>query len=134
MTMINLLGILGIADAYAADATNAAVAATTAAATTTATTPSTGQGLLSMLPMLIILVLFMYFMVIRPQSKRAKEHRNLLSGLQVGDEIVIAGGILGRIEKISDNFIVLNIAENTNISVQKNSILSCVPKGTMKSV
>jgi len=121
MTILNFL----VADAYAVGAT---------AATTTTAAPSTGQGLLSLLPMLGILVVFMYFMVIRPQSKKVKEQRTLLAGLQSGDEIMTIGGVLGRIEKITDSFIVLNIAEGVNVSVQKNAVASCMPKGTMKGV
>lgn len=117
---MSLLSLIGISDALAD--------------TATATTQSTGQGLLSFLPMLILLVLFMYFMVIRPQTKRAKEHKSLIGGLQKGDEIVTVGGILGKIEKVADNFVQLSIADNVTITVQKNAIGACVPKGTIKSV
>ena len=96
-------------------------------------TPSTAQGILSMLPMLAILFLFMYFLVIRPQSKRAKEQKKLMDNMQKGDEVMTIGGILGKIEKITDDFVVLNIAENTNITLRKNSIANVVPQGTIKS-
>jgi len=99
-----------------------------------ASSPSTAQGLMSILPMIILLVLFMYFMVIRPQSKRAKEHKNLIGNLQKGDEVVTIGGILGKIEKINDDLMVLSIAENTSITIQKGAIASVVPRGTMKTV
>ena len=99
-----------------------------------ASEPSTTQGLISMLPMLAILVLFMYFVIIRPQSKRTKDHKNLIDSLQRGDEITTIGGILGKIEKISDDFVVLNIAENINITVQKSAISNVVPRGTIKSM
>jgi len=105
-----------------------------AIASGTAAAPSTTQGILSMLPMIAILVLFMYFMVIRPQSKRTKDQKKLMDSLQKGDEVMTIGGILGKIEKITDSFIVLNIAENTNITIQKNSIANVVPRGTVKSV
>lgn len=105
-----------------------------ALAATTATTPSTSQGIISMLPMIAILILFMYFMVIRPQSKRAKEHKKLMDNLQKSDEVITIGGILGKIEKITDDLIVLNVAENTNITVQKSSISNVIPRGTIKSV
>jgi preprotein translocase subunit YajC len=104
------------------------------AAAAPAAAPTSTQGLLSLLPMLLILVFFMYFMIIRPQSKRAKEHKTLVSSLQKGDEVMTAGGILGKIEKIGDDFIVLNIAEGININVQKHSISTVVPRGTIKSV
>lgn len=100
----------------------------------TTTTPSTSQGIISMLPMIAILILFMYFMVIRPQSKRTKDHKKLMDGLQKGDEVITIGGVLGKIEKITDDLIALNIAENTNITVQKSSISNVVPRGTIKSV
>ena len=96
--------------------------------------PSTGQGLMSMLPLLVILVLFMYFMIIRPQSKRAKEQKNLISSLQKGDEAMTIGGILGKIEKISDDYITLSIAEGVNIQVQKNAVSGVLPRGTIKSI
>jgi preprotein translocase subunit YajC len=105
-----------------------------ALAATATTAPSTSQGIISMLPMIAILILFMYFMVIRPQSKRTKEHKKLMDSLQKGDEVITIGGILGKIEKITDDLIVLNIAENTNITVQKSSISNVVPRGTIKSV
>jgi preprotein translocase subunit YajC len=116
---MSILSLIGISDALA---------------DTTAATQSAGQGLLSFLPMLVLLVLFMYFMVIRPQTKRAKEHKNLMSGLQKGDEVVTVGGLLGKIEKVADNFVQLNIAENVTITVQKSAIGTCVPKGTIKSI
>jgi preprotein translocase subunit YajC len=100
----------------------------------TAAAPSTTQGLMSMLPMIAILVLFMYFMIIRPQSKRSKDHKSLMENLQRGDEVMTAGGILGKIEKITDDFIVLNIAETTDITIQKNSVTNIMPRGTIKSV
>ncbi len=100
----------------------------------TAAAPSTTQSLMSTLPIIVILVLFMYFMIIRPQSKRTKDHKNLISGLQKGDEVMTIGGILVKIEKIEDDLLVLNIAEHTNIIVQKSAVASIVPRGTMKAV
>ena len=96
-----------------------------------ASTPSTTQGLIQMLPMIILLVLFMYLTVIRPQSKRAKDHKNLISNLQKGDEVVTVGGILGRIEKINDDLLVISIAENTQVTIQKSAIANIVPRGTI---
>lgn len=91
-------------------------------------------GGLPLVVMLVVFVLFMYFAVWRPQSKRAKEQRNLLGSLAKGDEVMTAGGILGRISKISDNYIVLAIAENTEITMQKSSVVNALPKGTLKSI
>jgi len=116
---MNILAFFGITDAFADAATTAA--------------PTGSQGLMSFLPMLVILVLFMYFLVIRPQTKRAKEQRNLLASLKKGDEVISSGGILGKIEEVSDDFIVLTIAEKVNIRVQKGAILGFMPKGTIKS-
>lgn len=127
---MTILSIFGIADAIAGTAATSAPAASAAAGAA----PASGQGgFLSMLPLLLILVVFMYFMVIRPQSKRVKEHRSLVTSLKVGDEVVTAGGILGRIEKMDENYMSLNIAEGTVIRVQKNSVAGSVPKGTMKA-
>ncbi|KPJ67221.1 MAG: hypothetical protein AMJ43_04945 [Coxiella sp. DG_40] len=113
---MNILSFLGIANAYAAN-----------------TAATTRQNLISILPMFIILVLFMYFIIIRPQSKRAKEHRELMASLKTGDEVVTSGGLLGRINKISDNFIVLEIAKGVEITMQKASIAATLPKGTIES-
>ncbi|MFA6408568.1 MAG: preprotein translocase subunit YajC [Gammaproteobacteria bacterium] len=115
---MNILALFGIANAYAADAA----------------APAPQGSLLSMLPLFLILIFFMYFMVIRPQMKRAKEQRTLVGSLKVGDEVLTTGGILGRIEKINNDFILLAVSENMNIKVQKNAVAGCVPKGTIKSV
>src|ERR1700733_5964880 len=78
--------------------------------------------------------LLFYFILWRPQAKRAKEHQTLISSLNVGDEVVTSGGLLGKINSQSSDFVVLSIAEGVNVVVQKSSISSTVPKGTMKSV
>lgn len=101
------------------------------AGTTTAAGDPAKSGWFSVLPMLILLVAFMYLMVIRPQSKRAKEQKALMSNLKKGDEIVTIGGILGKIEKINDNFIVISVAEGVEITIQKNAIANILPKGTI---
>ena len=75
----------------------------------------------------------MYFLIIRPQSKRAKEHRELMASLKTGDEVVTSGGVLGKINKISDNFIVLEIAKDVEITMQRSSVAASLPKGTIKS-
>lgn len=89
-------------------------------------------GLLGMLPLLLIFVLF-YFMLIRPQTKRAKEHKNMVATLAKGDEIVTNGGLLGRISEVGDSFLTLTIAEGVQVKVQKQSVATLVPKGTMKA-
>jgi len=91
-------------------------------------------GGFSFLMMMGILVFFMYFVIWRPQTKRAKEQRDLLSSLAKGDEVVTAGGILGTISKISDNYVVLTLSDHVEITMQKSSIVSALPKGTLKSI
>lgn len=75
----------------------------------------------------------MYFMIIRPQSKKAKEHASLLDALSKGDEVVTNGGILGKIVKLGDNFIELKVSDSSNIKIQRHAISTVMPKGTMKS-
>ncbi|WP_136254025.1 preprotein translocase subunit YajC [Onishia niordana] len=79
-------------------------------------------------------VLIFYFLLWRPQAKRAKQHKQLISGLSTGDEVVIGGGMLGRITKVNEEFISMEIAEGTEINVQKNAVASVLPKGTIKSI
>ena len=108
---------------------------TNAFADTAAAGAQTGaQGLLSFLPMLVIFGLFMYLMIIRPQQKRAKDHRDLISKMQKDDEVITVGGIIGKIEKLSDEYITLSIANGVNINVQKSAISSVLPKGTMSGI
>ena len=92
-----------------------------------------GMDLVSMLPLVLMFVL-LYFLLIRPQSKRAKEHRAMLSTLQKGDEVVTAGGTLGKITHVGEQFVTLEIAPNTEVQVQKPSVQTLLPKGTIKSV
>ena len=89
-----------------------------------------GDTLMGMLPIVLMFVI-LYFVMIRPQMKKAKEHRTMLDGLQKGDE-VIAVGILGKIEKIADNYVSLEIAPNTTIQVQRQAVTTLLPKGTIK--
>ena len=88
-------------------------------------------------PTLFLLFGFMiliYFLMIRPENKRRKTHQEMLSSLEVGEEIVTAGGILGKISKITDQYLELSISDNTKIKVQKTSIPAVLPKGTLKSI
>lgn len=92
-------------------------------------------GGISMIMMFGIFFLFAYFAIWRPQSKRAKEQQNLLSSLAVGDEVVTIGGILGRITKMKDQYLVINLnTEGSDIVVQKSSVATVLPKGTLKSI
>lgn len=91
------------------------------------------NDLASFLPLIVIFVLF-FFMIIRPQMKQAKEQRNMIAALQKGDEVVTTGGIVGKVTKVTEAFVVLEIAPETEISVQKHAIQSALPKGTIKSI
>jgi preprotein translocase subunit YajC len=89
-------------------------------------------GLMSVLPLIIIFVIF-YFLLIRPQMKRAKEHKKLVSELGNGDEVVTNGGLLGRITHVGESFVTVELADNVQIKVQKHAVASVMPKGTIKS-
>jgi preprotein translocase subunit YajC len=94
--------------------------------------PAAGGGLLSFLPLIVIFVVF-YFLLIRPQTKRAKEHRQLVEKLAVGDEVVTNGGILGKVTHVGDSFVTVELADNVKIKLQKHAVASVVPKGTIKT-
>lgn len=83
---------------------------------------------------LIGFVVIFYLMIWRPQAKRAKEHKNLMSSLQKGDEVVTTGGIAGRISKVSDDFVVLEVSDNVELKFQKVAIAATLPKGTLKAI
>ena len=88
---------------------------------------------ISLLVMMVLFFAVFYFMAIRPQMKRAKEHRALLSGLSKGDEVLTNGGIAGRIEDLGESFVTVEIASGVSIKVQKNAISAVLPKGSLKS-
>ena len=90
-------------------------------------------GFIGFLPIVLMFVL-LYFLMIRPQMKRAKETKSMIEALQKGDEVITAGGVLGRITKLSDAYITLEIAPNMEINVQKAAIQVLLPKGTIKSI
>ena len=87
-------------------------------------------GFMSFLPMIALFVIF-YFLLIRPQQKRQKEHKNMVSGLAKGDEIVTMGGVLGKITAVDDNFVTVEIAKGVEIKVQRMSVQATMPKGTV---
>jgi preprotein translocase subunit YajC len=89
-------------------------------------------ALAQFLPLILIFVVF-YFLLIRPQMKRAKEHKQLVAGLSKGDEVVTNGGMLGKIAELNDSFVTLELAEGVHIKLQRHAIASVMPKGTMKS-
>jgi preprotein translocase subunit YajC len=108
----------------------------TAYADTAAAVPAAQPqpGGMSLIPMIVVFFLFIYFAVWRPQSKRAKEQQSLMGSLAKGDEVMMAGGILGRISKLTDKYITLAVANNVEIVMQKSSVVTILPKGTLKSV
>ena len=91
------------------------------------------DGTFSLLMVAAIFVLF-YFMLIRPQNKRAKEHRELVGKIQKGDEIVTSGGLLAKVTAVDEQFIKAIIAEGVEICIQRNSVTTVLPKGTFKSL
>jgi preprotein translocase subunit YajC len=90
-------------------------------------------GLMSFLPIILMFVL-LYFLMIRPQMRRAKEHKTMVDALQKGDEVVAVGGLIGRIVELSDQYATLEIASETKIMVQRPAIQTLLPKGTIKSI
>jgi preprotein translocase subunit YajC len=92
-----------------------------------------GGDIMTFLPMIAIIVVF-YFLLIRPQQKRAKETKAMLEALQKGDEIVTAGGVVGRISKLTDAYATVEIADNVEVTVQRNAISLVLPKGTIKAL
>ena len=96
--------------------------------------PAGCAGGTSQFGLIAVMFLVMYFLLIRPQQKRAKEHKNLVESLSKGDEVVTSGGILGKITKVTDDFVVVEISNNLEIKLQKGSVQATLPKGTIKSV
>lgn len=86
-----------------------------------------------LLPLILLFVVF-YFLLIRPQQKRAKEHKSMVGGLSKGDEVITQGGLVGRITKVNDDFVTLEVAENTQVIVQKASVQTTLMKGTIKNL
>src|SRR5258705_10076735 len=86
--------------------------------------------------MLLIVLMFgvLYFMMIRPQMKRAKEHKTMIEALQKGDEVISGGGILGRVTKISESYVTLEVAQGVEMLLQRSAIQVVLPKGTIKNI
>lgn len=85
----------------------------------------------SMIPLLLMFGV-LYFVMIRPQMKRQKEHKNMIEALSKGDEVVIAGGLIGKIAKMGESFLHVEVANNVEIQVQRSSVIQVLPKGTFK--
>ena len=98
-----------------------------------ATGSSPGSDIMAFLPMIAIIVVF-YFLLIRPQQKRAKETKAMLSALQKGDEVVTAGGVVGKIAKLGEAYADIEVAPNVAITVQRSAISLLLPKGTIKGL
>ncbi|MEO6927363.1 MAG: preprotein translocase subunit YajC [Rhodanobacter sp.] len=97
--------------------------------------PASAQGGgMQLILMMVVLFGLMYFMMIRPQMKRQKEHRALISALAKGDEIVTNGGLAGRVEEVGETFITVEIAANVRVKLQKGAVQQVLPKGSLKSV
>ena len=101
----------------------------------TATPPAGPSGFDPvMLIMMVGMFAFMYFFIIRPQRKRQKEHQNLVSSLAKGDEVVLTSGLLGRVVKVDDNYVVVETGNNIELKFQKVAVHAVLPKGTIKSI
>jgi len=86
--------------------------------------------------LILIVLMFgvLYFLMIRPQMKRAKEHKTMIEALQKGDEVVAAGGVLGRVTRINENYVTLEVSSNVEIQIQRSAVQLVLPKGTIKNI
>ena len=96
-----------------------------------AATPSGANGLMSFLPLVLMFVV-LYFIMIRPQMKRQKEHKAMIDALAKGDEIITAGGFLGKVSKLGDGFLSIEIANGVEVQMQRSAVIQVLPKGTIK--
>lgn len=110
------------------------LAADSGSSASAGTSGGTGSSAMAQGLLLVAFAVIFYFLILRPQNKRAKEHQQLVTGLQKGDEVITTGGLLGRITRVADNFFIVAIAENVEVPVQKQAIATTVPKGTLKSI
>ncbi len=106
---------------------------TVQAAAETAPATSSSSGIDTIVMMVLFAVVF-YFLLIRPQSKRAKEHKSMIESIQKGDEVVTNGGIIGKVSKITDGFMILNVAQGVEMKFQKHAVTASLPKGTIKEI
>ena len=93
--------------------------------------PSAQSGFASLIPLILIFVIF-YFLLLRPQIKRATEHKKMVGSLSKGDEVVTNGGLLGRITKVDESFVSVEVADGVVVKLQKNAVSSLMPKGTFR--
>lgn len=99
--------------------------------TAAAASPASGSGLTSILFLVVFFAIF-YFLILRPQNKRQKEQRNMVSNLAKGDEVVTSGGLVGKIVDLDDQFLELEISEGIKVKIQRFAVSACLPKGTLK--
>jgi preprotein translocase subunit YajC len=92
------------------------------------------MGSLTTFAPIIIMFVVMYFIMIRPQQKRQKEMKTMMDALGKGDEVITVGGVLGRVSKVSDAYVTIEVAAGTEIVVQKNAVTTLLPKGTLKAL
>jgi preprotein translocase subunit YajC len=92
-----------------------------------------GGGIQSLIFMGVLFLVF-YFLLIRPQAKRAKEHKKMVEALAKGDEVVTNGGVLGKVTKVGDDFVVIEVAQGVELNVQRQSVAALMPKGTAKNI
>lgn len=90
------------------------------------------SALMQFLPLVLIFVVF-YFLLIRPQSKRAKEHAAMVAALEVGAEVATSGGILGKVVALADQYLTIEIADGVHVKVQRQTVSQVLPKGTIKN-
>ena len=93
-----------------------------------------GGGMLMELPLIALVIAIFYFVVSRPQTKRTKEQKSMIEALQKGDEVVTSGGELGRVTKLTGNYLILEVSPNVEVILQKTAIQTLLPKGTLKSI
>jgi preprotein translocase subunit YajC len=98
-----------------------------------AATSGAQSGLMSFLPLILMFVV-LYFIMIRPQMKRQKEHRNMLAAMARGDEVVTNGGLVGKVTKVGDAYVGVEITNGVEITVQKSAVTTILPKGSIKSL
>jgi preprotein translocase subunit YajC len=92
-----------------------------------------GDPIMSLLPLIVLFVIF-YFLLIRPQAKRAKEHKKMVQSLAKGDEVATNGGVLGTIVEVGENFLVLEVADGVQVKLQRSAVATLFPKGTIKTL
>lgn len=106
----------------------------TAAHATGAAAPAQGPGLMANLIMIAVFIAIFYFLIWRPQSKRAKEHRQLVESLAVGSEVIFAGGLMGKITQIEGDILCIELSRGVEIKVQRGCVISVLPEGTLTNV